>query len=110
MLEFLSTAKLKFPGIDLHRHELVIAIIAALALRVGMIVTLQTYKGDPAAYEHADIAAALAQGQGFVYHFYSDKPLPSAQQAPAMPLLLSLCFRVAGVGTPNAYLIMELQA
>jgi hypothetical protein len=101
-------AEIKSRSIDLRRHQLVIVISAALALRVGMIVCLQTYKGDAGAYEHAYIAAALARGQGFLFNFFSDKPLPSGHQAPAIPLLLSLSFRVAGVETPNAYLVMQL--
>jgi hypothetical protein len=91
-----------------YRRRYAIVVIAALALRIAMIFTFQTYKGDPGAYEHDYIAAALARGEGFVFNFFSDQPLPSSHQAPAMPLLLSLCFRVAGVGTPNAYLLMEL--
>src|SRR5260370_27132086 len=96
---------------NVPRRWFVIALITGLVLRVGMILFVQTYKGDPAAYEHGFIAAALVHGQGFVYnwsHLLSDHPIPTSEQAPALPLILALCFRIAGVGTPAAYLLMEL--
>jgi hypothetical protein len=89
------------------RRWFVIAYVTALALRIGMILALQTYKGDPGAYEHAYIAAALVHGDGFSDALFSDHPVPTSVEAPAMPLLLSLCFRVAGVREPAAYLLME---
>jgi hypothetical protein len=101
--ERINTHKLR-----LDTGFVIAAIITGLVLRVGTVLFLQTYQGDPGAYEHAYIAAALARGEGFVFKFLSDHPIPSSHQAPAMPLLLALCFRVAGVGTSEAYLTMEL--
>lgn len=73
-----------------------------------MILALQTSKSYPGAWEHGYIAAALVQGGGFALNFFSVHPVPTSVEAPAVPLLLSLCLRVTGVKTPRANLLMDL--
>jgi len=83
-------------------------LLAAMLVRVGLVLALKTYGGDAGAYEHADIAANVVEGRGFVFAFYNDGPLPTSHQAPVIPLLLGACFKIFGVGAPAALLMMQL--
>ena len=80
----------------------------AVALRLAMIFTLATYRGDAGAYEHAEIAASLVRGEGFCFAFFHDRPLPSSHQAPAMPLLLAAAYAIFGSGSPVAHWVLQL--
>ena len=94
-----------------RQHAVSAALLAGLLLRVALILALRTYAGGATgagAYEHAEIAAHVARGEGFRFAFYNPTPLLTSQQAPAVPLLLAACFGVAGIGASGAYLLMEL--
>jgi 4-amino-4-deoxy-L-arabinose transferase-like glycosyltransferase len=73
-----------------------------------MIVAIRAHHTDAGMYEHEVIASNLASGNGFRYAFFSDRPLLTSQQAPAIPYLLSFCFRIAGGNTPAARLLFLL--
>ena len=87
-----------------------VALIVAVCvlLRVGLIFAIRAHHTDAGMYEHEVIASNLASGNGFRYAFFSDRPLPTSQQAPAIPYLLSFCFRIAGGNTPAARLLYLL--
>jgi len=91
------------------RWRVVVALVAlACTLRVGMILALGAHQTDAGAYEHEEIATSLADGNGFRIAFFNDAPLLSSHQAPAVPFLLSVCFRIAGGNTPTARLLYLL--
>jgi 4-amino-4-deoxy-L-arabinose transferase-like glycosyltransferase len=83
-------------------------IAACVLLRVGMIFAIGAHYTDSGMYEHEVIANNLANGNGFRYAFFNDRPLLTSQQAPAIPYLLSFCFRIAGGNTPAARLLYLL--
>lgn len=84
-----------------------IVVIGVLA-RVGTILAIKAHHSDAGMYEHLEIASNLVQGRGFQFAFFADAPLPSSQQAPAVPSLLALCFFIAGENTPTAKLVYML--
>jgi 4-amino-4-deoxy-L-arabinose transferase-like glycosyltransferase len=83
-------------------------VAVCVALRVGMLFAIHAHHTDAGMYEHEVIASSLASGNGFRYAFFSDRPLLTSQQAPAIPYLLSFCFRIAGGNTPAARLLYLL--
>lgn len=76
--------------------------------RLAVILYLRTYAGDAGAYEHAEIARSLVEGQGFQFRFFADLPHPSGHQAPALPALLALGYLLFGVGAPGAVLFAQV--
>lgn len=91
-----------------HRIGLVIVLLLTALARVGLVFALRTDRGDPGAYEHAEIARAIVEGRGFVFAFFSAQPEPSSQQAPAIPLLLAGAYKFFGVAEPRAFLAIQL--
>ena len=89
-------------------YWLLAVVVLGVGLRTGVVLTLKTYQGDSGAYEHHEIATALAQGEGFVYRFFSPQAQLSSHQAPAVPYALSVWYRLLGAGSPQALLAHEL--
>jgi 4-amino-4-deoxy-L-arabinose transferase-like glycosyltransferase len=91
-----------------HWRTALLLILLCVLVRAGMIFAIGAHVTDSGMYEHAVIASNLASGNGFRYAFFSDRPLLTSQQAPAIPYLLSFCFRIAGGNTPAARLLYLL--
>lgn len=86
---------------------------AALLVRLAAILWLGAYRhgAETAHHEHRTIARNLALGKGFVFNFYGRAEEPTSQQAPLVPGLLSACYRLLGVESHAAFLLMlSLQA
>jgi len=79
-----------------------VALVSAAAVRCGLIFSLGAHHTDAGAYEHAEIAGHLARGEGFALRFYGEEAQPTGHQAPAVPWILSLCYRAWGMDTPQA--------
>ncbi len=87
-----------------------VIILFAVALRIGAIWILGTWRGGAhasGAHEHDVIARSLVGGTGFAFPFYADALEPTATQAPVMPALLATSYRILGVGQPGALLAMQ---
>ncbi len=67
---------------------------------------LQSYNVPRSTYEHGEIAANLLAGRGFAMRFLGADG-PTSQQAPVYPALVALAYRIGGVGTPQALLLLE---
>lgn len=76
--------------------------IAALGV-IGISDSLET-----AHHEHASIARSLAEGRGFRFNFFGcvEAPVLTSQQAPLVPGLLAICYRIFGVETLSALTAM----
>ena len=81
-------------------------LLVGLSLRVGAIFYLQSYR-RPYGYEHARIARNVVQGRGFSIRFLGSFG-PTSQQAPWYPGLLAVAYRMAGCGTEQAHLAVQL--
>ncbi len=91
-----------------HWRTVALIVAVCVLLRVGLVFAIHAHHTDAGMYEHEVIASSLASGHGFRYAFFSDRPLLTSQQAPAIPYLLSFCFRIAGGNTPAARLLYLL--
>ncbi len=91
-----------------HWRTVVSIVAVCVLVRVGLIFAIGVHSTDSGMYEHEVIASNLASDNGFRYAFFSDRPLLTSQQAPAIPYLLSFCFRIAGGNTPAARLLYLL--
>ena len=91
-----------------HWRTVALIVAVCVLLRVGTIFAIRAHHADAGMYEHEMIASSLADGNGFRYAFFSDRPLLTSQQAPAIPYLLSFCFRIAGGNTSAARLLYLL--
>ena len=89
-------------------RDLAILLFTALLARLSLVFLLATWRGEAAAYEHAALAVEIAEGRGFCFAFYTDRPEPSSHQAPMVALLLGIAYRIFGVKTPAAHLAFEL--
>jgi hypothetical protein len=47
-------------------RDLIALLTVALLMRLLLVFLLATYRGDAGAYEHAAIAAEIAEGRGFL--------------------------------------------
>ena len=84
------------------------ALIAlAVVVRIAAVLVLQSHRVPNSTYEHGAIAANLLAGRGFSTRFLGADG-PTSQQAPLYPLLVAAAYRVGGVGTPRALLILQL--
>lgn len=86
---------------------LILLAIAALVLRVGLVLAISTEHRAPLTYEHGEIATNLLQGRGFSVRFLGFEG-PTSQQAPLYPALLAGMYALFGIGTPAAILAMQL--
>ena len=84
-------------------------IIVSLAIvsRIAAVWVLQSHHVPRSTYEHGEIAANLLARKGFTTRFLGAEG-PTSQQAPIYPALVALAFRIAGVETPQALLLLEL--
>lgn len=81
---------------------------AVLVSRLAVIFVLRSYTGDAGAYEHSEIATALAEGRGFQFRFFSDTLHPSGHQAPALPLLLAAGYALFGTGSAASLAFVQV--
>jgi hypothetical protein len=84
----------------------VVLVVLSIAARLTAVLVLQSYKVPRSTYEHGEIAANLLAGRGFAMRFLGAEG-PTSQQAPVYPALVALAYRIGGVGTPEALLLLE---
>jgi hypothetical protein len=82
-------------------------VVVAISVRAAAVLVLQSHKVPNSTFEHGAIAANLLTGRGFAVRFLGAEG-PTSQQAPVYPLLVALAYRLGGIGTPQALLILEL--
>ena len=91
-----------------RRRSLAIALVLlAIALRVAMVLVLQSHRVPRSTYEHGEIAANLLAGRGFSIKFLGAEG-PTSQQGPVYPAVVALAYATGGVETPAALLILEV--
>ncbi len=81
-------------------------VLLAVALRIALVLVLESYTVPRSTYEHGTIAANLVQGKGFSTKFLGTEGATS-QQAPAYPLMVALCYRFFGVESPSSLLVLQ---
>src|SRR4029077_12037289 len=81
-------------------------VLLSIAARLAAVLVLQSYTVPRSTYEHGEIAANLLAGRGFAMRFLGADG-PTSQQAPVYPALVALAYRIGGVGTPQALLLLE---
>ena len=82
-------------------------LVLAVAARAAAVLVLQSHTVPHSTYEHGEIAANLLAGRGFAVR-YLGADGPTSQQAPLYPFVVAAAYRVGGVETPRALLILEL--
>jgi len=86
---------------------LVLLVLAAFAVRVGVVLVLHTEHDGPLGYEHGRIAENLLAGRGFTIELLGTEG-PTSQQAPFYPLLMAGSYAIFGVGSPASELALQL--
>ena len=82
---------------------LVLLVLAGLALRIGVIVKMRSWRNPAAtAMEHRAVALSVVRGQGFSFGDFGYFG-PSSVQSPPYPFLLIGLFKVFGEDAPAAY-------
>src|SRR3954467_10048222 len=76
-------------------------VLLALALRVGAIAALRSWR-QPNAMEHRAIAMCLVGGEGFSFGDFGYFG-PTSAQSPPYPFLLAGLFKISVGHTPAAY-------
>lgn len=80
-----------------------VVLLIALALRLAAFWLLESGRHalESAHHEHASIARSLARGEGFRFNFFGalERPCLTSIEAPLVPGLLALAYRVFGVET-----------
>jgi hypothetical protein len=85
-----------------------IALLAtALILRVAAVIILAPADGRPSTYEHGAIAENLLAGRGFSVNYLGTEG-PTSQQAPWVPVVLSVFYYLFGVGSSEAVVAYQL--
>lgn len=104
------------PGSRSDFHLLLWIVLAALAVRLAVMMFLYTEQLDPAndhwkfAYETGRIARSLATGQGFSSPLFSNTG-PTAFLTPVYPTIVALFFKIFGVySKASAFAILIFQA
>lgn len=85
--------------------------LAALTMRMAALAALPANRArETAHHEHESIARNLATDRGFRFNFFGDIDNPdlTSQQAPLVPYLLAGCYRLFGVESPIAMLVMQV--
>ncbi|MDR3632377.1 MAG: hypothetical protein P4L84_00995 [Isosphaeraceae bacterium] len=82
-------------------------IVLAIAVRIAALLVLQSHRVPHSTYEHGAIAANLLAGRGFSVRFLGAEG-PTSQQAPLYPVVVAAAYRLGGIETPRALLILEL--
>jgi hypothetical protein len=92
----------------LRRHAPLLAVLlAALVLRMAVVLMLSADTGEPSTYEHGEIAENLLAGKGFSVRFLGSEG-PTSQQAPLYPALLACAYWLFGTETTAALLAIQL--
>ncbi len=106
-----------------HFKILAVILLLALALRLGGMITLQTWKFPSEhkfGYEAGDIAYALATGQGYAWPktwravgtqghmFKRDAPVPTSWEAPIYPFIIAAAFWLFEPYSAGAAVAIEL--
>ena len=81
-------------------------VVLSMAARLAAVLVLQSYNVPRSTYEHGEIAGNLLAGRGFAMRFLGAEG-PTSQQAPVYPALVALAYRIGGVDTPEALLLLE---
>jgi len=84
----------------------VVLVGLSIASRLAAVLVLQSYNVPRSTYEHGEIAANLLAGRGFAMRFLGAEG-PTSQQAPVYPSLVALAYRIGGVETPEALMLLE---
>ncbi len=92
-----------------RRAAILLALLCllGLALRVGVILKTRSYANNPGPAEHASIARALLNGEGFSFGEFGHFG-PTSIQSPTYPYFLAGVFRIFGVETPASFLVAML--
>jgi len=94
-----------------YRRTLLPAVLAGLALRLLVVAFVYQHFLDPGrdhwefGYESGRVARSIATGGGFANPYWGDTG-PTALVAPAFPYLISAIFRIFGVYTKAAALML----
>jgi hypothetical protein len=96
-----SSSSVRTPSASVIRPALLVFLLA-IAIRVSFMIVLHTYR-ELERTEVVNTAVSLASGHGYA-NAYSPDSGPTAHMAPLYPILLSVIFRFAGVGSTAAFL------
>lgn len=90
-----------------RRNSLLLLALFAFALRLAAVIVLYRPLDRPQTYEHGEIARNLLDGRGFTVTFLGVEG-PTSQQAPWVPYLLATAYRLVGIDSPQALLLVQV--
>lgn len=91
----------------LRRRGWLALVVVALVVRIAAVVILAPADGRPSTYEHGAIAENVLAGRGFSINYLGTEG-PTSQQAPWVPMVLSVFYWVLGVGSQEAVIAYQL--